>query len=218
MYSCNTTNLKIKVGEIMGSMMDDINKFSKIWDNALESGIFKDETSKETKPDDQGSDFFGNFRSDDYDIDQPLNESDIKNWNDIIKSTGGNQVSKSILKQNQNVAGAMGKSPNPLYPYSVGMDQEIQKWDSFCEKMNLLDQAKQKLYNLESSLNSLLAAEGSEDSNSKANENPQSGAKTKRKKPKNESKIDKLQKDMEKLRFEIHQLSDHVTGKFETST
>lgn len=186
----------------MGSMMDDINKFAKIWDQALNSDIFKDETPK-SQADDKGADFFGNYRSDDYDIDRPLNEADLKHWNDVLKISG-NSVSKDTLDYNQNISNSMGKASNPVYPYSVGMDQEIAGWDAFCQKLEELDNLKKDLHNLESNLNKIMS------------ETPEESEVKKDKKSKPANEFDKISKKLNAAIKKVHELSDELTGKFGT--
>ena len=71
--------------------MDDINKYAAIWDAAQEKGIFKD-APKPPQPRNQddedsffGADFFGQNRSAEYDIDEPINEVDSKYWATLPK-------------------------------------------------------------------------------------------------------------------------------------
>jgi DNA repair ATPase RecN len=189
----------------MGSMMDDINKFAKIWDQALDSGIFKDEAPKTSEDSaEKGADFFGNYRADDYDIDRPLNESDLKHWNDVLK-IAGNTVTKKDLDNNQKVSNSMGKASNPIYPYSVGMDQEIEKWDTFRQKLEELDELKKNLHNLESNLNKIM-------SEAPVDSKPEGAKKAKKKK--SEDEMDKIAKDINDAIKKVTDLSNELTGKF----
>lgn len=189
----------------MGSMMDDINKFAKIWDQALDSGIFKDEAPKTSDDSsEKGADFFGNYRSEDYDIDRPLNESDLKHWNDVLK-IAGNTVSKADLDNNQKVSNSMGKASNPIYPYSVGKDQEIEGWDTFRLKLEELDELKKNLHNLESKLNQMM-------SESPVDTKPPATKKTK--KNKSEENMDAIAKKITAAIKRVNDLSDELTGKF----
>lgn len=186
-------------------MMDDINKFAKIWDQALDSGIFKDEAPKTSEDSaEKGADFFGNYRADDYDIDRPLNESDLKHWNDVLK-IAGNTVAKKDLDNNQKVSNSMGKASNPIYPYSVGMDQEIEKWDTFRQKLEELDELKKNLHNLESNLNKIM-------SEAPVDSKPEDAKKAKKEKP--QDKMDKIAKDINDAIKKLTDLSNELTGKF----
>ena len=72
------------------SMMDDIDKYAKIWDAAQDKGIFPD-APKPRQIDDEdasffGSDFFGQHTSTEYDMDAPLNEIDTKYWLEVAQN------------------------------------------------------------------------------------------------------------------------------------
>ena len=61
----------------MSSMMDDINKYAKIWDSALAKGIFNDAPRPPVPAEPEASaDFFGQLKTDDYDMFSPLNEGE----------------------------------------------------------------------------------------------------------------------------------------------
>lgn len=186
----------------MGSMMDDINKYSKIWDQALEAGIFKDDSVNPQAEVDAKSDFFGNYRNEGDDVDQPLNENEFKHWNSILERSSLNP-SKADLEPKKRIAIAMGDSPNPLYPYGIGQDTEIQKWDAFCEKLDSLADAKVRLGKLEDELNSIMA------------KNPEAAeSEPKTKNTKRPAGLAKIAKQIEQLSAEIHKLSNLVTGQF----
>lgn len=187
----------------MGSMMDDINKFSKIWDDALKSDIFKSEPKQpEDEEKGSGADFFGNYLSPEYDIDRPLNEEAAKDWSDMVKIAGQPLLKKGV-EYNQKVSQAMGAAANPVYPYSVGKDQEIEKWDNFCQKLEQLDQLKKNLHKLESSLNEMMS------------KNTKDGKE--KKKTSGDKSVDTIQTKINKLSKEINDLSDLVTGRFGAS-
>jgi hypothetical protein len=73
----------------MSDMMADIAKYSKIWDDALEKGIFKD-APKPPQPSEprDSADFFGNYLSGEYDMDKPLNEVDVQYWRNVSRMAG----------------------------------------------------------------------------------------------------------------------------------
>ena len=153
----------------MSDMLDDINKYAAIWDNALEQGIFKDSPKPARRPvvDDEnsffGADFFGQNLSSDYDMDAPLNESQVKYWNEVSVLAGR---SKKILSE-ENVASKdqlknkvdkIGNAHNPVYTASVEKDQEprvTQNWGVGGKEHFQLEDLKVRLGKLESKLNSL---------------------------------------------------------------
>lgn len=151
-----------------GNMMDDINKYAKIWDSALEKGIFNDAPKpKPANPADEdsffGADFFGQNRSDEYDIDAPLNEDDTKYWAEVCRMANPNKPTKlnetvapkeELKKMVDRVAG----SHNPIYPSSTGKDKDpqvAQNWGVGGKEHFQLEELKIRLEKLESKLNAL---------------------------------------------------------------
>lgn len=193
----------------MNSMMDDINKFAQIWDKAVESGVFGDMKPKEEPApaqDDHGEDFFGNFNSDEYDIDRPINECDSKYWKELAKSakerapysfdlTEEKEISKPAAKE---MAKRLGSTFNPVYPNTMGKDQDLgtpvkvtQNWGVGGKELNDLEDLKKRLYELEVKLGSagIIKAE--------------------KKKDRDESTILKSMADLKK---QIDDLSDKLNG------
>ena len=146
-------------------MMDDINKFAKIWDKAIADGVFPKE-SKEEKPEgpESGADFFGNYTTEDYDMDRPLNECDSKYWKLVADSAKTrapyeniSEERKTTAKQNKKIANKLGSTFNPVQDYTVGKDQEVKvtpNWGVGGKELNDLEELKKKLYDLEVKLNS----------------------------------------------------------------
>lgn len=136
------------------SMMDDIEKYSKMWDDAKAAGIFA-EAPKPPAPAEptDSADYFGNFLGGNYDIDKPLNEVDVTYWNRLSKMAGGSlDPLREDKAQETEVAKAMGNAANPIYPYSYGKDQEMkvnQNWGAGGKEIEQLAELKAKLENLE---------------------------------------------------------------------
>ena len=157
----------------MSDMMDDINKYAAIWDAAQEKGIFKD-APKPAQPRNQdaedsffGSDFFGQHRSPEYDGDEALNEVDTKYWATISKMADplGKYVDPLMMeetvpsKENTKKASEkMAGAHNPIYPASVGKDQDVviaQNWGTGGKEHFQLEDLKVRLEKLESKLNAI---------------------------------------------------------------
>lgn len=155
----------------MSSMMDDINKYAKIWDDAQGQGIFKDSPKpvQHRDPDDEdsffGADFFGQNRTGEYDIDAPLNEVDSKYWRQVSRMADPNgkydplsEESTPEPKKVKDVADKMSNGYNPVYPTSIGKDQEpvvTQNWGVGGKEHFQLEELKVRLEKLESKLNAI---------------------------------------------------------------
>ena len=151
--------------------MDDINKYAKIWDDALEKGIFKD-APKPAQPrnrdaEDFGTDFFGQSLYD-YDPNEPLNECDTKYWAKVSRMADHSGQYVDPLTEESNPSKAemktssekMAGSHNPIYPNSVGVDQEVkptQNWGVGGKEHFALEDLKIRLERLEGKLNALEA-------------------------------------------------------------
>jgi len=187
----------------MSDMMDDINKYAAIWDDALAKGIFKDsdaaaakQVRKSAETDEEsffGSDFFGQHRSAEYDRDEPLNEADTKYWAEVSKLADPHGYTDPLKlvesnEDNKRVADALAKSHNPIQPNSVGKDQEpeiTQNWGVGGKEHFQLEELKVRLEKLEGKLNAM-------ESEGKSGKDAQ-------------SKIDGLKK-------QIDELSDSLSG------
>lgn len=143
-------------------MRDDINKFAKIWDAAQEKGIF-DDVPKQAKPqisdDGWGSDFFGqNYTAD---ADTPINENEAKYWAQVSRMSDFadiKEINESVSTQNdkKDLADTLAKAHNPVYPNTVGKDQDInvtQNWGVGGKEHFDLEDLKVRLEKLESKLN-----------------------------------------------------------------
>lgn len=145
----------------MSDMLDDINKFAKIWDSAQEKGIFDDmpkPAKAQPAEDGWGSDFFGqNYSSD---VDGPINESEAKYWSQVSRMSDYNQsvLSEEVSNKSdkKELADRMAKAHNPVYPNSLGKDQDIkvtQNWGVGGQEHFDLEDLKVRLEKLESKLN-----------------------------------------------------------------
>jgi hypothetical protein len=157
----------------MSDMMDDINKYAAIWDAAQEKGIFKD-APKPPQPRNQdaedsffGADFFGQNRSAEYDIDEPINEVDSKYWATLSRMADPlshyvdplmTEESVPSKENTKNAAEKMAGSHNPIHPNSVGKDQDMQvtqNWGVGGKEHFQLEDLKVRLEKLESKLNGI---------------------------------------------------------------
>jgi len=148
-------------------MMADINKYAAIWDKAVANGVFDDATKPAvTQPgDDESTDFFGNYMSDEDDIDRPMNEVDCKYWAMLSKSAADrsayelkfNEERKVSKKEAKAASNKLGSTFNPVYSNTQGKDQDVivtQNWGVGGKKLNDLEDLKKRLYELEVKLNS----------------------------------------------------------------
>lgn len=173
----------------LSNMMDDIERYAAMMDNAFEKGVFKDEkkeTPAEVAQDDEQSntDFFGQYIGDEYDIDRPLNEVDSKYWALVAKMVDplGKDIITESKEEVKEISDALAKSHNPIYPNTVGKDQDVkitQNWGVGGKEHFQLEDLKVRLEKLESKLNAI-ESEG------------QSGKST-------QDKIDDLKKQIDEL-------------------
>ena len=176
------------------SMLDDIDKFAKIWDSAQGKGIFEDTPKPKQEPEQEedgwGSDFFGqNYSSDE---NMTINEDQIKYWKEC---SGISEITSKVLNENKNTSGdnksvadELSGAHNPIYPNTIGKDQDVkvtQNWGVGGKEHFDLESLKLDLYNLESKLNALESEE--KDSNS-------------------------VQKRIDNIKKQIDELSDSLTG------
>lgn len=178
----------------MSDMLDDINKFAKIWDAAQEAGIFGAPESKVNPNEEEGwgSDFFGqNFGANDGE--EMFIESEVSYWAEcsrISDFTGKklNEAKAENSSGDKKLANKMGDAHNPVYPNSLGKDQKMnvsQNWGVGGKEHFDLEQLKIDLEKLESKLNAL-------DAEGKSSNSVQ-------------SKIDDIKK-------QIDELSDSLSG------
>lgn len=150
----------------MKSISDDLNNFSKIWEKALEQGVFPEQEAKPPVPEDDapGTDFFGVFSNDGYDS-QPLNECDSKYWALMAefareKAPYENKYNEErgvTKKDAKRETDKVGSSFNPVQRWTVGKDQEVvvaKNWGVGGKELNDLEELKKKLYDLEVKLGS----------------------------------------------------------------
>lgn len=158
----------------MSDMMDDINKYAAIWDDAQAKGIFKDSDAeaarKARRPVEEeedsffGSDFFGqHHRAAEYDMDEPLNEADTKYWREVSKLADPHGYTDPLKlveanEENKKVADALANAHNPIAPNTVGKDQDpevTQNWGVGGKEYFQLEELKVRLEKLESKLNAM---------------------------------------------------------------
>lgn len=148
-------------------MMADINKYAAIWDKAVANGVFDDATKPAVAQsgDDESTDFFGNYMSDEYDMDRPINEVDCRYWAMLSKSAADrsayelkfNEERKVSKKEAKAASNKLGSTFNPVYSNTQGKDQDVvvtQNWGVGGKKLNDLEDLKKRLYELEVKLNS----------------------------------------------------------------
>lgn len=194
----------------MSSMMDDINKYAKIWDSALSKGIFTDAPKPPAPAEPEASaDFFGQLKTSEYDMDAPLNEGEVKYWSEMAKIAGNRAAYHMPLNEERDVdaptikkhSSRLGSTFNPVYPDTVGKDQDLgtpvkvtKNWGVGGKDLNDLEDLKKRLYDLEVKLGQagILKAE-----------------KGKKKKGDSESTI---LKGIEDLKKDIDELSDKLNG------
>lgn len=173
-------------------MMDDINKFAKIWDDAVQKGIFADAPKPAGKQ--AESDFFGQYLSDEYDKEAPLNEVDAKYWVRVAKAADPLFVENTKEQDSKINTDALANAHNPIHPNTVGKDQDIHvtpNWGFGGKEIEQLEELKKELHNLEVKLNSVIDEKKSEDDTPKG---------------------DKIQEKIESLKKEIDNLSDSLSG------
>ena len=177
----------------MSDMMDDINKFAKIWDSAIQKGIFADAPKPAIdKPVENETDFFGQYLTDEYDKDKPLNEVDSKYWSKLAKKA--DPLFEDAKQDSKVNANSLANTHNPIYPNTVGKDQDINvtpNWAVGGKEIEQLEELKKELHSLEVKLSSFL--------NEK--ENPQES-------PEEE----KLQIKIDSLKKQVDELSDSLSG------
>jgi hypothetical protein len=198
----------------VNDMMADINKYADIWEKALKKGIF-DNVPREPVPGgaivpsmDSNADFFGQLNTDEYDMDSPLNEADVKYWAEISRSAASRSAYHMPLNEEREISkedakklsNKLGSTFNPVYPNTVGKDQDLgtpekvtQNWGVGGKKLNDLEDLKKRLYELEVNL-------------TKAGIIKEKGAKKK------DSDESTLLKSMRDLKKQIDDLSDKLNG------
>jgi hypothetical protein len=196
----------------MSDMMDDINKYAAIWDKALAKGIFNNAPKPPTPSEPQSTaDFFGQYNSDDYDINgsMNLNESEVKYWSQMAKIASNrsayhmplNEERQNDVPTIKKMSNRLGSTFNPVYPNTVGKDQDLgtpvkvtQNWGVGGKELNDLADLKKRLHELEVKLN-------------------QSGIlKSEKGKKKKDSDESTIIKGMDDLKKQIDDLSDRLNG------
>jgi len=191
----------------ISDMMADINKYAAIWEKALADGVFADAPKPAvTQPseDDESTDFFGNYISDDYDMDRPINEAEVKYWAALSRGAKDrsaydmplNEERKVSKKEAKAASNKLGSTFNPVYPNTKGKDQDVvvtQNWGVGGKELNDLEDLKKRLYDLEVKLNS-------------------AGIVKDAKKKKKDSDESTILKGLSDLKAQIDELSDKLNG------
>ena len=157
----------------MSSMQDDIDKYSKIWDAALQKGIFDDvakNTADNADAPDTSTDFFGQYSSEESGKNKPLNEVDSEYWlrlsnkaNPLFNSTL-DVKKESTSADSKRSTKAIANAHNPIRPTTVGEDGAVnvtQNWAMGGEAIEKLEKLKEKFNKLENELSALLSKEDS---------------------------------------------------------
>ncbi len=144
----------------MKNIRTDLDYFADIWDKALKDGVFKD-APKPPEPN-RDSDFFGQW---DGSEEVPMNECDAKYWArvyNLSKGTGPGAAPDPLREDAvatkdriKKVSDRIANSANPIYPGTVGKDQDVKATRNWTDGPELqeLAQLKVKLEKLESQMN-----------------------------------------------------------------
>lgn len=173
----------------MGSFKDDIEKLSAQWDKALAQGIF-DDVKEKPKNSNKEVNFFGQIPTV---YDTEIQDSEMDQWKDVMATLNGRESvgndseimlteektpSKSKIKKHNK---KMANTNNPVYPNSIGKDNQNHPENNFTNG-KLLDE----LTELKNKLHSMLA---DMHKNEALGKNVKSA----------ESSIDKISKEIDKL-------------------
>lgn len=138
-------------------MMDDINKYAKIWDKALEDGIFKD-APKERNFTGMGTDFFGQSLAMDDLGDEPLNEAQIEIWKSLAavpSLTSGSLIKEESVPSKDSLKNSANKGANahnPINPTTIGKDSVYQNAGVEPHEIEKMEEMKKQMEKLEVSL------------------------------------------------------------------
>lgn len=146
-------------------MDDDLKKYMGLWDDALKTNDFKGSVPEQNEPSVTQS-FFGNFGSNQP---QERKETEINHWKKVYNASLGKDDAEDLVNEGRkDFAQALANSANPIYPSTVGKDQDIvaPKWSDSKELAKLIE-LKSELQTLECKLNTL-------DANQKDGKNVQS--------------------------------------------
>lgn len=187
----------------MNQFRQDIEDFAKIWDKALENGVFNDLPKPAKAVDvgeDGGTDFFGQRLNGEYNIDTPMNESDVKAWCELAKNAAErspyfnpvNEEREYSKPEAEKLAKKTASSFNPVYPNTIGKDQDlkvVKNWALGGEELTKLEDLKKRLHALEVKLNSLGVNKPAKDKDDST-----------------------LQKSIDDLKQQVDDLSDRLNG------
>jgi hypothetical protein len=143
-------------------ILNDLDKYSKMWDDAQKNGLFKQE-EKPVNDDEEslGGSFFGMNFSSDVDSVAPINEVDSKYWSQVAKLADQSNFDPLQLEDTKeigNISNTVANAHNPVIPSTVGKDQDVnvkQNWAVGGKEYFELAEMKVKLEQLEGKLSSL---------------------------------------------------------------
>lgn len=148
----------------MSNNNDDLDKYKDQWEKALKDGFLDSSPHlpPPNPPSDFGqSDFFGQW--DAVDQDAPLNECDAKYWNKVYRLSNNQgdapcpikEEAEATKDQIKKTTSKIANAANPVYPTSVGKDQESKVTANWSDGKELqeLAQMKMRLEKLESQMN-----------------------------------------------------------------
>lgn len=192
------------------TMMDDINKYAKIWDAAQDKGIFPEQKPKPISHEEEdsffGADFFGQNMSGEYDMDAPLNEVDAKYWLQVSKNADPLlEAAPADEKKVVKVSKKMADDHDPVRRDTIGKDQQrdekkddafddenttpvARNWAVGGKEYKQLEELRKRLHDLEHNLSFIM---GKGDS---------------------EAKIASAKDKIKKLKYDVDELSDSLSG------
>lgn len=156
---------------------DQFDNWTKQWEKAQEDGIFANAPKPPQVRPQHSADFFGQYPT----LDAPANQSDLEYWKQVYdrsrhqgdapdlageeviteqRATGRKVVAEQqspSKKELGEVAKKLFNGPNPIYPYSLGKDQDLKVTDNWTDGKELveLNNIRVELEKLESKLNAL---------------------------------------------------------------
>ena len=147
----------------MSNMRDDLAKLTQIWDDAQAKNIFaqSDKAAADARNAKQLN-FFGQM-PDVYDT--QINQDDMSQWNDVMKTMHdryvGDDDNQLMTEEKTPSSDKVSKhskvavnTHNPVYPDSIGKDNEINPVNNFTngEELDKLDAMKKELHALQAKM------------------------------------------------------------------
>jgi len=130
----------------MSDFMKDLEKFSKIWDDAQNKGIFDDEPADQK--DSKETSFFG---LNTIEVEQQINESDASDWKKL--SNMMKEESEAKPKDIKKSSKKMANTYNPVYNYSLDSDSKPKMdWEKESKELEKIDGMKKKLHDVQNQM------------------------------------------------------------------